>query len=342
MRTSSGWCPFLGDDRLCSIQKNYGRQLLSASCSIYPRSLSVVEGAPEGALSLSCPEAARNVLLTPDFMARVCNMQSGDFRTDNFYRLDVGSAGKPHNIFLPIRNMMISVLLDRSYSLTNRLLMIGYICKRLNSMDARHSQATLLASMRNLYELSRNSLVRAEIEGLPNDPRSRLRTIFGLTDLLMEDEPSSRFQDTFLSFVAGIGVPVGSPPNSDVESFLRAERDYYFPFIEAFPFILENYLVNYIFQNLFPYGRSGSDSFTPQDIFTEYLQMTTLFAWVSGLLVGAAGHHKSAFNAEHVVKVIQSFSRSVEHYPNVLKSMHRYICSRDLHGLLSMAIILKH
>jgi lysine-N-methylase len=341
LRTSSGWCPFFSVDRLCSIQRDYGHQLLSATCSIYPRSLNVVEERLEGTLSLSCPEAARNVLLAPDFMARVCDMHSGDFRTDNFYRLAFDSARKPQNIFLSIRDMLISVLLDRSYSLTNRLLMIGYICKRLDDIDATQSQATLLANLRNLDDLSRDSVLRAKIESLPNNPRSRLGTIFGLTDLLMEDAPSSRFQDTFLAFVSGIGLSAGSPPQSDVESFLRAELIYYSPFIEAFPFLLENYLVNYMFKNLFPYGRSGSDSFTPQDVFTEYLQMTTQFAWMNGLLIGTAGHHKQAFNAEHVVKTIQSFSRSVEHYPNVLRSMHRYIRSRDLHSLRGMAIILK-
>jgi lysine-N-methylase len=341
-RTPSGSCPFLGADYLCSIQKDYGHQLLSAACSIYPRSLCVVEESLEGALSLSCPEAARNVLLAPDFMARVCNMHSGEFRTDNSYRLAVDPPGKPHNIFLSIRNTLITVLLDRSFTLTTRLLMIGYICKRLDAMDARQSQAILLENLRNLDELSRSSQVRSEIQDLPNDPRSRLETIFGLTDLLMEDEPTPRFQDTFLLFVAGIGIPAGASPRSDVESFLRVEQEYYFPFIESFPFILENYLLNYMFKNLFPYGRSGSDSFTPQGVFTEYLEMTTQFAWMTGLLIGAAGHHKCAFNVESVVKVIQSFSRSVEHYPNVLKSMHTYICSRDFHSLRGMAIILKH
>jgi lysine-N-methylase len=193
LRTSSGWCPFFGVDHLCSIQRDYGRQLLSATCSVYPRSLSVVEETLEGALSLSCPEAARNVLLNPDFMARVCNLHSADFRTDNFYRLAFDPARKPQNIFLAIRDLSISVLWDRSDSLTNRLLMIGFICKRLNDMDTTQSQATLLANLRNLDELSRDPLVRAEIEDLPNDPRSRLGTIFGLTDLLMEDAPSSRF-----------------------------------------------------------------------------------------------------------------------------------------------------
>src|ERR1700722_6741612 len=65
-RAPSGLCPFFGTDHLCGVQKEYGPQLLSATCSVFPRSLSHVEGILEGSLSLSCPEAARNVLLNPD------------------------------------------------------------------------------------------------------------------------------------------------------------------------------------------------------------------------------------------------------------------------------------
>jgi len=345
LQTSSGSCPFFGADRLCRIQKEHGNQLLSASCSIYPRSLSVVAEKLEGTLSLSCPEAARNVLLTADFMHSVCNIHSGEFRTDNFYRLAAtqgNSTVKPHSIFLPIRKMLIDLVVDRSRTLPDRLLMIGHMCKRLSTMDAGQSQTTLLSNLCDLGDASKNPLVHAEISRLSSNPRLRVETLFGLTDILMRAEPSSRFQDTFSSFVAGIVAPVGSPPRSDIETFLTAERDYYAPFFEAFPFILENYLINYIFKYLFPYGRSGSDSFIPQGIFTEYLQMTTQFAWMNGLLIGVAGRHKGEFNAEHVVKVVQSFSRAVEHDPNIQRSMHRYISSRDLHSLLGMAIMLKH
>jgi lysine-N-methylase len=345
LQTSSGSCPFYGTDHQCSIQKEYGKQLLSPTCSIYPRSLSVVAERLEGALSLSCPEAARNVLLAIDFMHSVCNIHSGEFRTDNFYRLAAtqgNSTVKPHSIFLPIRKMLLDLVVDRSRTLPDRLLMIGHICKRLSVMDAGQSHATLLSNLCDLDAASKNPLVHAEIDRLSHDPRLRVETIFGLTDILMRAQPSSRFQDTFLSFIAGIVAPIGSPPGSDIETFLTAERDYYAPFFEAFPFILENYLINYIFKYLFPYGRSGSDSFIPQGIFTEYLQMTTQFAWLNGLLIGVAGHHKAEFNAEHVVKVVQSFSRAVEHDPNVHRSMHRYISSRDLHSLLGMAIMLKH
>ena len=102
LQTTSGLCPFFGEDYLCRIQKEYGPQLLASTCSIYPRSLSQVAGKLEASLSLSCPEAARNVLLDPDFMQIKGNLLSGDFRTDNIFRLASDQSGalqKPEGLF---------------------------------------------------------------------------------------------------------------------------------------------------------------------------------------------------------------------------------------------------
>jgi lysine-N-methylase len=41
---AAGDCPFLEVDRLCGIQKAYGPELLSSTCSSYPRVLNRVEG----------------------------------------------------------------------------------------------------------------------------------------------------------------------------------------------------------------------------------------------------------------------------------------------------------
>lgn len=226
---------------------------------------------------------------------------------------------------------------------------IGYLCKGLESLDATQDEATLLSNLRSLGQLSNTPLLQAKINNLPSNPQLRLETIFGLTEILMRDQPSVRFQDTFWSFVAGIGsltcsLPenTDSLPGNDLERFLEAEQNYHAPFFDTSPFILENYLINYIFQNLFPYGRSGSTDFTPQSIFAEYLQMTTQFAWINALLIGIAGHHKQALAMEHVVKAIQSFTRAVEHYPYLLKSINNYMSSRNLNSLPGMAIMLKH
>jgi lysine-N-methylase len=339
-RAPSGLCPFFHSDHLCGIQKQYGPQLLSATCSIYPRSLNRVSGELEGSLSLSCPEAARNVLLVPHFMQIAGDLFSGDFRTDNIFHLASdrgGSLRKPDVFFPAIRTILIDMVRDRARPIWHRLLLIGSLCKRLDDTPTEMFPVLL----RDYPQILAKQEFQAELESLPSQPRLKLEVIFGLTDARVRDRCGNRFRDTFWTFVEGIGSPEGSLPGDDLERFLRAEAEYHRPFFARFPFILENYLVNYMFQNLFPYGREGSVDFTPRSMFDEYILMTTQFAWINALLIGIAGHYKGAFAEEHVVQTIQSFTRAVEHYPDVLKSIHEYMRSRELDSLQGMAIMLK-
>ncbi len=342
----SGSCPFFGDDHLCTIQKVHGPQLLSSTCSIYPRSFSRVAGELEGSLSLSCPEAARLVLLAPDSLRIEGNLFSGHFRIDNVFR-PAGDPScflhKPLSCLLDIRALVIDLVRDRARPMWQRLLLIGSLCKWLDEIYTAEGEEMIPAILRDCRRIVETQVGHAELESMPSQPRLRLEVIFALTDARMR-APSTgrRFHDVFWTFVEGIASPENSRSGDDVERFLQAEEDYHRPFFERSPFILENYLVNYIFQNLFPYGREGSADFTPRSMFDEYVQMTTQFAWVNALLIGVAGHYKGAFSEEHVVQTIQSFTRSVEHYPDVLQSITEYIRSRGLNSLHGMAALLKN
>jgi lysine-N-methylase len=65
---SNGDCPFLDEDKLCYIHKNHGEDLLPATCKIYPREDKLIDGRLYNSLSISCPEAARKILLDPSAM----------------------------------------------------------------------------------------------------------------------------------------------------------------------------------------------------------------------------------------------------------------------------------
>lgn len=64
-----GNCPFLTDEQLCYIHKNHGEQYLPMICNIYPRDTKLVDGTVYQSLSISCPEAARKILLDPSAMS---------------------------------------------------------------------------------------------------------------------------------------------------------------------------------------------------------------------------------------------------------------------------------
>ena len=139
-RNQDGQCPFFGSDQLCAIQKEYGAKLLSSTCSLYPRSLAAVNGVLEGALSLSCPEAARSVLLNEKSTERSADLFSGDFRTDNVF----GLQQRPglDDLYLSIRELVTALIRDRTRPIWQRLLLVASLCSRLDSAEGKELGST--------------------------------------------------------------------------------------------------------------------------------------------------------------------------------------------------------
>ncbi len=343
----SGSCPFFGADRLCAIQREYGGKLLSSTCSTYPRALNTVEGVLEGSLMLSCPEAARNVLLTPNFMQVAGNLLSGEFRTDSAIRLvadESSSIRKPYGYFHQTRSLLIDIVRDRTRPMWQRLLLIGSLCKSLDDLidlSTDEGDRAVLAILQAHREALGQDVLRADLGSVPGQLELKLKVILKLTDARVQDKESgARFRDVFWDFIEGIGSGMDGSPN-DVERYREAEERYYRPFFSRFPFILENYVLNYIFQNLFPFGRENSIRLKPRSIFDEYILLATQFAWIDALLVGVAGRHKEAFAGEHVVQVVQSFCRAVEHNSLVLNSIYEFVAHLQLNTLEGTAILLR-
>ncbi len=331
---------------MCGIQHEYGSQLLSATCSIYPRVLNLVSGVLEGSLTLSCPEAARNVLLVPDSTRIAGDLLSGNFRTDNHFSLASNGSGsiyKPYSAFHMVRAWLMDMVKDRSRPMWQRLLLIGSLCKQLSEITTAKESDIVPAILSDYRQILGTNWGQVEMENMPSNCELKLRAIFKLTDQRVRDKPcGSRFVDTYWNFVEGIGSPMGSMPGDDIQRYREAEERYHRPFFEQRPFILENYLLNYMFRYLFPFGREGSDRFTARSIFDEYILMTTQFAWINGLLIGIAGQCKETFAEEHVVRAIQSYSREVDHDASILASIIDFMRGHGLDNLQGMAVMLKN
>lgn len=65
LKFSQGRCPLLTEELLCSVQKALGHEALCRTCREFPRLCQDYSVFREHSLSLSCPEAARLILLSP-------------------------------------------------------------------------------------------------------------------------------------------------------------------------------------------------------------------------------------------------------------------------------------
>ena len=107
-----------------------------------------------------------------------------------------------------------------------------------------------------------------------------------------------------------------SREGSHKKAFLKytvAQNNYYEPFMKKHEYILENYLVNYVYGNLFP----ASESERPRDAF---MMLAIRFFIIKTMLIGIAGSSKG-MSPEMLVSFIQSFSKAVEHHKTFLEDL---------------------
>jgi lysine-N-methylase len=341
---ASGHCPFLSAERLCGVQKEYGSELLSTTCSTYPRALNTVENELEVSLYLSCPQAARQVLLDAESTRAVGYASSGHFRTGQFSRLTSGDDAihKPMPYFWAIRDLVVAMIQDRRRPMWQRLFLLGMLSKRLNEMTTARDDDAVPEVLAGYWEIVESGGLRDKLEMVPAQVEVQLDVVLRLIDQrIRAGSCGQRFLECFDEFLKGIGYSAGSTAASDALNYREAEVRYCAPFLAERPHILENYLLNYVYRTLFPFGREASAHITPQGIFGEFLLMVTQYALVYGLLVGMAGNARENFGEEDVVRLVQSFSKTVEHSPSYLKEINQLIESRGLGDPQGIATLLK-
>ena len=249
-----------------------------------------------------------------------------------------GTTPKPYHAFSFIREVMIQQILERSQPLWRRLLMIGALCGGLD----RNSAGQFDESFFNEWQpRAEQQLSTVALTQSPNQTARRLGLFFHLTaSHVQESATSPRFQEVFWQLIEGIGAESASGSTNDLENFVRNQQTFYRPFMERNPSVLENYLINYVFKNLFPFGRTDTLRLPFSSFFNEYLLMAAQFAWLETLLIGTSGSHGEKFAAGDVVQVVQAFSRVVEHDPVTSINMLTAIRQQGLDSLAGVATLL--
>jgi len=332
--TPASACPFLTVERLCGIQQEHGSDYLSEMCTSYPRVSRRVDGLMEKALYLSCPEAARLVLLNPNLLTSDRDVVADRSRYFQFLHMGArieGTNGSPHQFLWEIRGFTLLLLRDRSYPLWQRLFILGMFCNRLNEMIARREGAFVPQLLRNYAQMIEEGKLRGMMDGIPVPGEAQLVLVMEIVRrnlaIQVNDPSHVRFHECVQDFLKGIQYEDSSTVESRVPFLAEARRIYYEPFMRAQPFIVENYLVNHVFKTRFPFGvNAQGEPNTPQ---REFLVMAVLYAAVNGLLTGMAGFYREKFVTAHVVKLVQSFSKAVEHCPEFLKTLNPELASGE-------------
>jgi lysine-N-methylase len=331
-------CPLLSAGGLCRMQSEYGEAFLSHMCATYPRVVSSIGGVTEKALSLSCPEAARLVLLNPQ---PATSAVKGDAPPTADAAASQGNPWLPH--FWPIRDFALALVRNRVYPPWQRLFLIGLFGSRLDAIapgDLGKNVPQLLADFAAAV-VSRK--LQASMETLPVDHAQQLDVVLRLAGMLLHRSYiRPRFIECIQAFTQGIGNGPGATLESLTACYAEAHDHYFAPFFEKHPYILENYLINTIFRCRFPFGRDWARNGSAPSMSREFALLTAQFALIKGLLIGVAGFHRECLSTHNVVHTFQAASKHFEHHTDFLAQAHALLVESRMDGALGMAVLLRN
>lgn len=341
-QTPSHDCPFFGADHLCKVQKEYGAEALSPTCAIYPRALNNVQGRLKFSLYLSCPEAARVVLLNAKPAEAPDCVSPTDFPSGQFLHLAANGESpiyKPFSHFQEVRSVIVDLLRDRRRPLWQRLFLLGTLCRELDGISTPEQETMVPKILASLQ--ANTSALCGEIERIEARSVVRFDFVVRMANLrIQQGSASERFVQCFKAFLECIGY-ASATMESGLRRYVEAEEKFCRPFLERYPFIMENYLLHYVFRTLFPFGRKPSPHYTQQRIFDEYLLLIAQFALLRGMLIGMAGKYQEEFGTDHVVTLVQSVSKAVEHYPLYMQELTKFIRNQHLDSPEGIASLLR-
>jgi lysine-N-methylase len=348
--TAANGCPLHNAEGLCRIHAELGEAFLSTACATYPRIVHSFDGHTETALSLSCPEAARVVLLNPQLLAESSNSNAPQTRkAADSPSIGLG-ADLPMEIqnpfflhFETVRSTAVALVQNRAYPLWQRMFLLGILCRRLDSIGGGEVRRTIPAFLRDFGATVVSRGLHAELETVPADHQRQLDLVLQMAGMLLHrSNVRPRFVACIEAFTAGIGNGPGATLESLTATYGAAHDRYFAPFFRKHPHILENYLLNTIFRCQFPFGRDGSRPDSTPSLAREFALLTSQFALMKGLLIGVAGFHGERFSAEHVVHTVQAASKHFEHHPEFLTQAHTLLSECQMDGARGLAILLRN
>ncbi|HEX9024626.1 MAG TPA: flagellin lysine-N-methylase [Geobacteraceae bacterium] len=334
---AEGSCPLLDEGKLCGLQKRYGEEALSLTCSVYPRYASLVDDVVEYSATTSCPEIVRAALL-PE--APISFTESREEEGRRKAVMHVVRTADPQGVpalrhFRAVRGHCIRLLQDRRFQLWERLILLGFFVRRLQEeVDAGRGDgivAMVGESRRQLDDPQLHGQLAA-ISVHAGIQLALLGEITALRGALGAINP--RLTDCINEFAAGLGFGDAPLDAAAVARFGAAHDRWFVPFMEERGHILENYLVNIVFREVFPFAKV-------REPFAAYVELALYYALIKMLLVGMAAH-RGGIDEEAVVKVIQSFSKGIEHSPLFRARLLEILRKNRFNTLGYMAILVKN
>lgn len=322
IKLKNGRCAFLNKEDWCDIYSQLGESYLSHTCTLYPRTINKINDTLEYSMTFSCPEACRHILLAPEGIKFEQLKEGWQVQTISAdIQLEVKGV-RWQDYLLELRSWMIELVQDRSYPLETRLYLLRKEAKKLNQIIL---QGGVKKIKQTLKQLKQDRVAPNQVSYVEDEMRVSKEAIALAKYLENFSKEKKLKSDRYMACLKETLVGLGFDEEGQIVLeeakmlYIKGINQYYKPFLDEKSYILENYLVNYIFERCIPLDGDT--------LLESYERMTLYYKLIRVHLVGLANHNQGLTD-EKIVKFIQSFSKVFDHNDEYFKGVlefSRYI-----------------
>jgi lysine-N-methylase len=296
-------CPMI-EDHLCSVQKEMGEDKLSNTCFTYPRTTSVLGDVYQQALTLSCPEAARLSLLASDAFEFTETEISVRPETINFLKPALGLSAQQIN---EIRFFCIKLIQAQGLTLLEKLALMGLFCDTLTDALKANGQSRVADIIDSTQELLRSGQMKELLDKMQPNYEVQAITFALLWESKAIGTTSGHQLKVFKAVAAGLGIDASSGQVATsllVERYQQGLKKLPEAFKDA-PFFLENYILNEMWAENFPFATS-----TPLE---HYLRLIIRFGLVRFMFAAQCSQEDKLPDLKTMTQTVQTFCRRYQH-----------------------------
>lgn len=344
---SNKYCPLLNDELLCSLYIRLGEYYMPYVCKMYPREINYTDNDLEISLLLSCPEAARKALLPIEPMAfeyiELDHQKEFEVFLNRLITKGNSIPKEEHRYFWNIRTASIAILQNRKFDIVSRIMLVGLMYNRIeecihtqnydqisHEIETYTDQIQKLENQDIFSHLEKNVLLQTYLSKISIEKKrlgNKLSEQFSsyindsLSILQTEQDDSIDTSD----FSTNLSKDV-------IKEYQTILHEKVVPFLENEGMtIIENFLVNYYFSKMMPFGQY-------QSIRDSMIVLSSYYMYMKVLLAGQAKSN-TQLTKELLINIIYLFSRNIAHdesYNNFILNMIRNAKADNLAGIYTM------
>lgn len=292
-------CPFLNSNMLCDIHGGDGQENLCITCKSYPRVFNIVDNVYEKSGLPSCIEICNRAFLNKDKMEFIEDSEDIDEKNIEIRRIiDCEAFEGTESLlqyFWDIRVISINIMQNRSFSIEERLNILRSFYEQIQEM---YNSQEFDNIEELLEDFNDESIDYEDLKGLAFEEHNEFYISIA-HDELVKNIRSVKLKECVKVYKAGI------LSENNICNYLN-NTPKYLNELEGNSHVFENYLVNQIFKDLIPFNKGES-------LIESIKVLINSYRIIKAYVVGIAINSNEKMAGEQIIRVIQAFSKDVEH-----------------------------